>query len=48
VKPADQSTIKIREIVFDNDDFFYKEKIIKKLDRLIHAWEISETSGSIM
>ena len=38
MKPADQSTIKIREIVFDNDDFFDKEKMIKKLDRLIHAW----------
>ncbi len=38
MKPADQSTVKIREIVFDNDDFFDQEKMIKKLDRLIHAW----------
>jgi len=34
----DLSLIKIREIVFDQDDFFDKEKMILKLDHLIHAW----------
>jgi hypothetical protein len=36
--PADPSTIKIREIVFSNDDFFDKERVIQKIDGLIHAW----------
>jgi len=29
---------KIREIVFDNGDFFDQGKMINKLDLLIHAW----------
>jgi hypothetical protein len=33
-----QSLAKIREVVFDEDDFFDQEKMIKKLDQLIHAW----------
>jgi hypothetical protein len=28
----------IRQIVFDEDSFFDQEKMIKKLDKLIHAW----------
>ena len=28
----------IREIIFDQDDFFDQEKMIHKLDYLIHAW----------
>jgi hypothetical protein len=28
----------IRTIVFDPDDFFDQEKMLKKLDHLIHAW----------
>lgn len=38
MKSQDQSLVNIREIVFDNDDFFDQEKMIKKLDQLIHAW----------
>ena len=34
----DLSRINIREIVFDQDDFFDQEKMIHKLDLLIHAW----------
>jgi len=32
------SLMNIREIVFDQDDFFDQEKMINKLDHLIHAW----------
>jgi hypothetical protein len=32
------SLMNIREIVFDPDDFFDPEKMIYKLDHLIHAW----------
>ena len=38
MKSEDQSLVNSREIVFDNDDFFDQEKMIKKLDQLIHAW----------
>jgi len=38
VNPGDPPTIKIREIVFDTDDFFDKERIIQKFDGLIHVW----------
>ena len=34
----DPSLMKIREIVFDPDDFFDQEKMIVKLDHLIDAW----------
>jgi hypothetical protein len=34
VIPADQSTIKIRETVFSNDDFFDKGRVIKKNRRV--------------
>ncbi len=34
----DLSLMKIRTIVFDQDDFFDQEKMINKLDHLIHAW----------
>ncbi len=30
--------MKVREIVFDQEDFFDQEKMIAKLDRLIYAW----------
>ena len=36
--PEDTSLMNIREIVFDQDDFFDQEKMIQKLDHLIHAW----------
>lgn len=32
------SQMDIRTIVFDPDDFFNQEKMIQKLDFLIHAW----------
>jgi hypothetical protein len=38
MKSEDPSLMKIREIVFDQDDFFDQGKMIKKLDHLIHAW----------
>ena len=38
MKTDDQSIMNMREIIFDNDDFFDQEKMIKKLDRLIYAW----------
>jgi len=38
VNPKDSTAVKIREIVFDIDDFFDKERIMQKSDRLIHAW----------
>lgn len=38
MKPENQSRLKLREIVFDNVDFFDQEKMIKKLDQLIHYW----------
>ncbi|MBC8466303.1 MAG: hypothetical protein ISR61_00070 [Desulfobacteraceae bacterium] len=38
MKSEFQSVGKIREIVFDNDDFFDQEKMIKNLDRLVYAW----------
>ena len=38
MKSEAQSVVKIREIVFDNDDFFDQEKMIKNLDRLVYAW----------
>jgi hypothetical protein len=38
MKSEAQSVGKIREIVFDNDDFFDQEKMIKNLDRLVYAW----------
>lgn len=38
MKPVDPSAIKIREIVFDNGDFFDQRRMINKLDVLIHAW----------
>jgi hypothetical protein len=34
----DPSRMDIRTIVFDPDDFFDQEKMIAKLDLLIHAW----------
>jgi hypothetical protein len=34
----DPSLMKIREIVFDPDDFLDQEKMIEKLDHLIDAW----------
>jgi len=34
----DLSQMNIREIVFDQDDFFDQEKMINKLDHLIQAW----------
>ena len=38
MKPDVQTPMTIREIVFDQDDFFNQEKMIQKLDRVIHAW----------
>ncbi len=38
MKSEDLSLVNIREIIFDQDDFFDKEKMILKLDHLIHAW----------
>ena len=38
MKAEDPSLMKIREIVFDPDDFFDPEKMIEKLDHLIDAW----------
>ena len=34
----DLSRMNIREIVFDQDDFFDQDKMIAKLDHLIQAW----------
>ena len=38
MKPENQYLLKLREIVFDNVDFFDQEKMINKLDQLIHFW----------
>ncbi len=38
MKSENPSDMNIREIVFDPDDFLDQEKMIKKLDCLIHAW----------
>jgi hypothetical protein len=38
MKSANESLVNIRQIVFDEDIFFDQEKMIKKLDQLIHAW----------
>lgn len=38
MKSEFQSVGKIREIVFDNDDFFDQGRMIKNLDRLVYAW----------
>jgi hypothetical protein len=38
MKSANESLVNIREIVFYKDIFFDQEKMIKKLDQLIHAW----------
>ncbi len=38
MKSKDAAPVRLSEIVFNTDDFFDKEKMIKKLDRLILAW----------
>jgi hypothetical protein len=38
MKSEDQAPVNIRTITFDEQDFFDQEKMISKLDRLIHAW----------
>lgn len=38
MNPHDQSPVNLREIVFDTDVFFDREKMLDKLDQLIHAW----------
>jgi len=38
MKSEDPALVNIREIVFDQDDFFDQGKMIKKLDHLIYAW----------
>jgi len=38
MKSGNESFVNIRQIVFDKDVFFDQEKMIKKLDQLIHAW----------
>jgi hypothetical protein len=38
MKSEDPSLMNIREIVFEQDDFFDQKIMIKKLDHLIHAW----------
>ncbi len=38
VNSEELSYMNIREIVFDPDDFLDQEKMIQKLDLLIHAW----------
>ena len=38
MKPEDQPPIKIRQVVFEPTDLFDKERIVKKIDGLIHAW----------
>lgn len=34
----DSPSMDMRTIIFNPDDFFDREKMIQKLDRLIHAW----------
>ena len=38
MKSKDTARVRLREIVFDTVDFFDKEIMIEKLDRLILAW----------
>ena len=38
MKSENPSAMNIREIIFDPDDFLDQEKMLKKLDCLIHAW----------
>lgn len=38
MKSEDPPLLKIREIVFDQNDFFDQGNMIKKLNHLIHAW----------
>jgi sarcosine oxidase delta subunit len=38
MESKEEAAVRLSEIVFDTDDFFDKEKMIEKLDRLILAW----------
>jgi hypothetical protein len=38
MKSNDAAQVRLSEIIFNTDDFFDKEMMIQKLDRLIFAW----------